>query len=315
MEIKQWFRNKIAALSIALSNVEKNFLSQKSSEDTDELKKEQRHLQGTLADSLVRGEVTQEVKNLRWRIYKIIKKTKGVKLLYDKTDENGNNYYNSKKTNDNLLLKKIKLDEFDTFPLEMVVKNNEITLNSVDSINEFIKEYEESIKGENEFGDIIVKHGEINSIEYFATIKGEKPVKIYREVPSKINIENYANKLNIRTINDDEKLIEFYITKYPNEYNKNSQLLIKEIQKIINKKVLNSTILDIKNIEFITYDVIGADDLLYFNYEVISFDKIIEFDGHYIIKFKCKVLNSGDDILLDYKEDELEKKYENKEKK
>ena len=45
MEIKQWFRNKIAALSIALSNVEKNFLSQKSSEDTDELKKEQRHLQ------------------------------------------------------------------------------------------------------------------------------------------------------------------------------------------------------------------------------------------------------------------------------
>mgnify|MGYP000091026429 CR=1 FL=1 len=68
--------NLLIALSIAFSNVEKNVFSQKSEELVNGFEKQQRNTQGMLADSLLHGEITQEVKNLRWRTYKILKKSK-----------------------------------------------------------------------------------------------------------------------------------------------------------------------------------------------------------------------------------------------
>ena len=61
--------------------------------------------------------------------------------------------------------------------------------------------------------------------------------------------------------------------------------------------------------------IAGSEDFLLYSYGDLNFDKIIEFDGYYVIKFKSKVLIDGKDILLDYIEPELEKKYENKERK
>lgn len=63
MAISNWLKNKIAALSIALSNVEKNTFSQTKDSFIVDTQHVQRHQQGTLADALVHGEVTQEVKN------------------------------------------------------------------------------------------------------------------------------------------------------------------------------------------------------------------------------------------------------------
>jgi len=59
--IKNWFNKKIAMLSLAMGNVEKNTFSQSGEVLGSDVNQTQRHTQGQLADSLKQGEITQEV--------------------------------------------------------------------------------------------------------------------------------------------------------------------------------------------------------------------------------------------------------------
>jgi hypothetical protein len=315
MKINNWLKRQIAAISISLSNVEKNVLNQEGRSLDEDITKHSRHLQGSLADSLVHGEVTQEVRNLRWRMYKIIKNTKGKTLTPEKTDEDGDVYYGVKNSDTKAKLKNIKVDEYDDYDLEMVFNNDEIGISSLDAMNDYVHMYDEPIIGETNDGSISATHGEINATEYFALSKGEKPINIERNIAPKFFIERYTNKINIRRISDEEKLLEFYVSIYPDKYNKNNNLFLNEIKKLINNTNKKFSFLEISEINFITNNTLGCEDFLYYSYCDVIFDKVIEYNGYYVIKFKTKVLVDGQDILSDYVEKELEKKYERKEKK
>jgi hypothetical protein len=313
--MKKWFKNKIAALTFAFSNVEKNILNQNGAASDNKTNQEKRHLEGTLADSLVHGELTQEVKNLRWRTYKILKNSNKTSLEFDHIDENGNVFYRAKKHDEKAILKKIKLDTFDDYKLEMVFLNNEITIGTFDAVTKYFKEYDTPINSINDNNDNVVSHGEISSLEYFATNKAEKPINITREHTPKFLIENFTKKINIRKIDNTKKLIEFYVSKYPDEYNKNSKLFIKEIEKAIKLGQRNISFLEIDEVEFVTNKTIGATDFLKYSFKILNFDKIVEFDGNYVIKFVSETLIDGENILLKYVEEELEEKYNKKEAK
>ncbi len=313
--MRKWFKNRIAAISIAFSNVEKNIFNQEGKSLDENLNQERRHTQGMLADSLIHGEVTQEVKNLRWRTYKILKASDGLSLEYEYTDENGNVIYKTKKFDNKSTLRNIKLDTFDDYELEMVFNNNEITISVDEAINNNIKEYEASITNTNKDGLLVTSHGDINSIKYFATNKGSTPINISRTYAPKFFIENFTKKINIRKINDTERLIEFYVSKYPDEYNKNSKIFIKEIKKVIKSGPHNFSFLEFDEVEFVTNKTIGAPDFLHYSYKILNFNKIIEFDGNYVIKFNAEILIDGQDILNEYIEKELDEKYNNKEAK
>lgn len=313
--MKKWVKNKISALAFAFSNVEKSILNQDGKTDNNSTNQERRHLQGTLADSLIHGEITQEVKNLRWRTYKILKNSDKTSLEFDHIDENGNVFYRTKRNDEKAILKKIKIDNHDDYKLEMVFLNNEITIGSYDAITKYFKEYDTPINSINENNDNVVSHGEISSLEYFATNKTEKPIKIVREYVPTFLIENFTKKINVRKIDDTKKLIEFYVSKYPDEYNKNSKLFIKEIEKAIKFGPRNISFLEIDEVEFITNKTIGATDFLQYSFKILNFDKIVEFDGNYVIKFVSETLIDGENILLKYVEAELEEKYNKKESK
>jgi len=316
MGLTEWLRNKVAALSIALSNVEKNTFSQGKDTFAQDTHHVQRHQQGTLADALVHGEVTQEVKNLRWRTYKVLKASKGLSLSFDKTDDDGDEWYNVKKVEQTRLLNKVVMDLYDKYPLELVVLNEETKLGDINSITEHFKDYSEPIKNKNDKGEVVsATHGEISANEFFISNKGEKPIQIGRTIFPKFYLERYTKKMNVRKINDTEKLLEFYISKYPNEYDRTNNLFIKQVKKVMNDNPQRANFLEINNVEFISEQTLGCDDFLYFNYEIKKFDKIIEFDGHYVIKFIATVINDGEDVLLKYVEPELEEKYINKERK
>ena len=60
-KIKRWISSKMNTLSLAMANVEKNALSQNGEQLSTDTAKFQRHTQGQLADSLINGEITQEV--------------------------------------------------------------------------------------------------------------------------------------------------------------------------------------------------------------------------------------------------------------
>ena len=140
----------------------------------------------------------------------------------------------------NQILKKIKLDDFDTYTLEMVVDNSEITVSGIDAIsNQYINVFETPINVV-ESGETITTHGEIKSNEYFASIKNERPIQIERDFFARFSIEEFTRKLNIRKINDNEKLLEFYVNKYPDERRITFNLFIKQIKKILFYNVYNN---------------------------------------------------------------------------
>jgi hypothetical protein len=62
-KIKNWARKQATILSLAMANVEKNAFGQNGETLSSDVNQERRHTQGQLADALVHGEVTQEVKN------------------------------------------------------------------------------------------------------------------------------------------------------------------------------------------------------------------------------------------------------------
>ena len=88
-KIKKWVNTKASVLTIALSNVEKNALTQTNEMLGSDINQTQRHTQGQLADALINGEITQEVKNLRWRTYKVLKESEGLTTEFIGYDADG----------------------------------------------------------------------------------------------------------------------------------------------------------------------------------------------------------------------------------
>lgn len=310
-----WFKTQIARFMISTANVGKNAFGQSGETLESDVSKVQRHTQGQLADSLVNGEVTQEVLNLKWRTYKILKATGGVKSTITGYDEDGMPIVKTTKRNNKAGLKKIKLDEFDSYKLEMVLDNSEIALNTTDMLgNEHLSILDSVLENYDDDGNIIsVGHATIGANELSITEKGDRPIKIQRAEFSNFLLENFTKKLNVRKIKKDERLLEFYVSMYPDEYNKNSKLFLSSIKKAMNGK--KETFLEFDAVEFLTYKTIGADDFLLYRYEKVNFDKIIEFNGFYVIKFKAKLTINGHDILEEHKVEELDKKYDTKAKK
>ena len=146
---------------------------------------------------------------------------------------------------------------------------------------------------------------------YYATNKTEKPINVVRGFVSNFNIETFTKKLNIRKINDTKMLLEFYVSKYPDEYNRTTRLFLSALKKATdNPKQAN--MLDIEEVYFITNKTLGAPDFLMFEYNELLFDKIIEFDGYYVIKFIGNVKTDGLDITEIHRRKELDDDYTNK---
>lgn len=311
-----WVKRKTALIALAIGGVEKNSLKQNTDGLEKPITEERRHTQGMLADSLTQGEVTLEVQKLRWRTYKILKAIDNTLSEITGYDKDDMPIVKTKKINKKNELSKIKIDLIDNYPLEMVVDNTEINLGSTETLdNDHINLLDEVKVNKNDNGDVISRtHGEITGNDYYATNKGEFPIKIIREFLGKFDIERYTKKLNIRTINNVDKLLEFYVSKYPDIDDRRTRLFISDIKKAMNNPSVIS-FLDIKEVNFITYKTIGVDDFLEYQYDIVKLDKIIDFNGHYVIKYLAKAKVNGKDILEGYQLTELDKQYENKEKK
>lgn len=316
MDISKWMKKKMAILSLAMAGVEKNALGQSKEQLDAPVSQEQRHTQGQLMDSLKQGEITQEVMNLRWRTYKILKAVEGYTAEIVGYDEDNMPITRVKKTDKKRGLDKIKTDDIDKYALEMVVDNTPIVTGGNDMMNnDNINVLDKAVINYDDKGEAVsATHGEIKGDEYYATTKGESPIKIHRECMPKFELETYAKKLNVKNMGGKERLLEFYVSIYPDEENRRSRFFISDIKKAI-ETPRNADMLDIKKVGFITYKTIGADDFLEYQYDIKSFDKIIEFNGHYVIKFKAEVAIDGREIMDEYRVEELDKKYETKEKK
>lgn len=275
-------------LNFALSKVEQDNLRQVSNTINDGTKETDRYRKGTLADDLIQGKITEEVKNLRARLYKVIDTTDNsnntVKPILD---SKGNIIeYNISKISKETSTKtyKIKGDPFDDYKIKLVINNKPITSSILDTF------------------DRIGKYG----------IEQDQSIIIDRDIRPKFEIEKYTEKLSVREINKDNRLLEFYLSKYPNQYDRKTNLLISTIKKLKSKSN-NSDLIDFNYIEFISYNDMGVKDFRKFQYKIEKFDKVVEFNGFFILKFIGKPIIEDYNILNKFNRKELEEKYQNKE--
>jgi len=291
MKLYNWIKRKMGLFLLATSKVEKDAFSQKHNFESGQ-KINNQISQDNLVNDLIKVKITQEVKNLRWRTYKVLQHSRGFKSSID--TETGE--VKVRKITHNL--KKINLDN-DLYPLEILFKNGEDTTTFSEALNKL------NISNDNNK----VSLDELNS-----NIKSKSYLSVFRDGPANFNLENYTTKLHIRKYSEDKKLIEFYISKYPNSFDRKSKLLISKIEKLkVTPKFDN--ILDIKEIGFSSFQTLGCEDFNEFLYKIDKFDSIIEFNGSYIIKFIGQAIFENKYMLTEFIEDELEYKYTNKERK
>ena len=72
-----WLKSQMLALMLALANVEKNALKQNGGNLSNDIGHEQQIQHNQFLQDLMQGRLTQEVKFLRWRIFKILETIQG----------------------------------------------------------------------------------------------------------------------------------------------------------------------------------------------------------------------------------------------
>lgn len=320
MAIGNWIKRKMATIALAMAKVEEETLSQNGQTVDGGIGSFQRINQGRLSDSLQRGEITQEVKELRWRMYKIIKATDGVTATITGYDEDGMPIVEVTGKPKRRYLKNVQADGEDPYKPIMVVDNSEVTMGA------FLENVEELSREEIEKSIEITKNEETGKDEGKATIgemtwgghessnKSERPINVIREIRPKFNIEDYTKKMIVREIDGDERLLEFYVSIYPDEYNRKSRLFISEIKRAMNNPRACDFV-ELVGVNYITSNTMGASDYELYEYSVTGIHKIVEFDGHYVIKFKANVTTNGENIIDKFRELDLDERYKNKEAK
>ena len=273
MGISNWFKKQMLLFSVALANVEKNALGQGGELLSSDVDAVQRHRQGMLCDDLMQGKITEEVITLRARMYRILEESQSYSY------KDGERGY---KVNKTVVDRKIKGEPSDDYKVELVVNNEKIS---------------------NTFAD---------STEYIDLVS-ESPIIIGRDLLPKFKLENYTDKLYIKTIDGDTKLLEFHVNMYKDKYDKKTGFLLNDIKKSI-KNPRSSDLLDIKQVGFVSFNTVGSKDFLEYQYDNIIFDKIIEYNGYYVIKFKCNVIINGESVTEKYANEELDGRYAKKEK-
>lgn len=273
-----WFKKQMLALSISLSNVEKQTLHIKGEEIGGDIGTTQRVGIGTLADDLIQGKLTEQVKLLRSSMYSALAAADKMRLTGLLTDKKlGKVVRIGSEIGDDMYG-----EPSDDYKVEMIVDNTPSSKSFVDSMDDI-------------------------------ETKPDYPIIIGRSITPRFRFEEYVKKLYIKNFKGKTKIFEFYVSKYPDIFNKHSTLFLNSLKKAIaNPRV--SDILDIENVGFITNNTTGADSFLEFQYDVLEYYKTVEFSEYYVIKFKAKVTLDGEHIFEKFNNEDLNKEYENKER-
>lgn len=229
-----------------------------------------------VSKALLKGEVTQEVQELRYRTYLVDKESKGYEYytptLAIKKDAQDTKF--------------MKYDDSDGLEI--------ITIQPNDSIVETVGEGFEQVGGRGK--------------------RTEYRIKIKRNFVPRYKIEEYITRLDVKKLDDKHVILDLYVSKYPNDKDFKSKGFVREVEKIRDEKI-KSDILDYEEISFFTHHAYKMNDMVKFVFKNIWFKEVVEFDGHYIVRFKASIKQDVIDFTKIYYSKTMDEKYKNKEKK
>lgn len=235
-----------------------------------------------VSKALLKGEVTQQVKELRYRTYKVDREAKQYEYfsptLAKKRDKNDSKFV-SYENSENLKV--------------ITIQHNE---QKTETIEEALERVDE------------------NELEYTNPLK-EYNICINRTCVTRYRIEEFLKRLVVKQSTENNKVVlDFYVSKYQDDKNLFSKGFLKEIDNIINGKI-NNDMIDIQSVYFVTNHAFQLNDMLEFEFNNLKFIKIVEYDGNYILKFKANMVKNGNDLTDKYYCKEMAENYKEKKKK
>ena len=229
-----------------------------------------------VSKALLKGEVTQEVEELRYRTYKVDREAKQYEYIAP-----------------TLAFKRDKQDsKFVSYE-----KNGDLELITIQPNETIVEEIAKSLGSVGTYGQ-----------------RDEYLIKLKRKFFPRYRLEAYTKRLAVFKLDETHVILDFYVSKYPNDKDFKSKGFVREIEKIKDEQ-MHSDVLDIDNVSFTTSHAYKLNDLLQFEFNNLEFKGVSEFDGHYVIKFEACIVKNGYDLIEQYNSVSMEKKYQNKEKK
>lgn len=235
----------------------------------------------SVAKALLRGELTQEVIELRYRTYAVAREASHY------------NYFSP------TLAKKKGVNDFKYLKI------------ANDENREVITVQENKLQVET-VTDSLLRIGDDGK---FIDKQREYNIKIKRNNQPRYKLEDFTKKIVVKK-GDDEytAIIDVYVSKYPDDKNVASKPFIRELERIIDTGV-RSDMFEFNSIQFETYKAYKLDDMINFEFGDPQLSKIFEFDGDYVITFIMNIIDGGTDMAAEFYDERMAKKYENKEKK
>lgn len=245
-----------------------------------------------VAHHLLKGEVTQEVQELLWRTVKVERESKSHEYYSPYKTVKKQNLYDSRK---------LKIFNEPVYEVLTVQENKNIgdnvldTLEKVDMNNVVI----------NENGEVRHNIGRLQKSHKYTI-----GVKRSNMFTPRYYIEEYTNKLVCLIVNEEKNnyIIDFYVSKYPNDREWKSKGFVREVEYI--KSGRHSDVTDIKSIEFVTSHAFKFYDGITFKFNKLQFKNVFEYDGDYIIRFSAEVEINGKDFFDENQCESMKKKYD-----
>lgn len=281
--IKLFFTSLFVGLFVGMKKTEDETLHQSGLDGDAGTSINQQVSENRVSQALLRGELTQEVIDLRYRTYAVAKESKHY------------NFFSP------TLAKKKKPGNQENVHIENKDKREIVTIqeNRID-----IETVTDSLLRIGSDGKFVKKQNEYN-------------IAILRRngVTPRFRIEDFLKKIVVKK-GDDEwtAILDLYVSKYFDDKNVKSKPFVRELERIIDNGI-RSDMFDISSISFETYNAWGLDDMLRFEFGEPQLMLIMEYDGDYVIRMQASIIDGGTDMTEEFYSERMAKKYKDKERK
>lgn len=293
--IKRLFNNLKIGLALGMKTADDQLMHKDIVADGIGSEINQQQNEHRVAQHLLNGEVTEEVKELVWRTMKVDRESRSYEMYsplkaVKRPSSSGN--------------RKPKIYNKEKYQLLTIQDNRNIG----DNVNEALEKIDSDKVEVNKNGEICQNIGRLKKSHEYTLKIGRS-----RMFTPRYYIEEYTNKIVCFVVNEEKNdyMLDFYVSKYPNDKEYKSKGFVREIEYIKNDR-RRSDVVDIKSVEFVTFNAYSFYDGLLFSFDKLSFDSIVEYDGSYVIRFRGVIVENGKDFFDEEQCESMKRKYEEK---
>ena len=266
-------------LSFALRKTEVQTLTQTGSSKGEGVGAEQQVSENRVSKALLRGEVTQEVKQLRYRTYKVDEEAKE------------HEYYSPMKSmkRDKQDNRHIKYKKLEGCKLILIQPNKP----EAESVYESIQKFESKEREPQQY-----------------------TIHIKRKYMPRFRIEEYVKRLVLFEREDGATVADFYISKYADPSEFKAKAFIREVKGIV-ESGRTTDLTDFTSFSFETYKCYNSEDYQEYNFKNCVLEGFDEYDGNYIFRYVTKepIEVTNNRLSNKFYDKKMDEKYKKKEAK